>query len=62
MAITRARDNGKDVSTEGDLVIVDDGFHPKKIARTPRVGITKAAEEKRRYVISGNPFVSAKRR
>lgn len=61
MAITRARDNGKDVSTEGDLVIVDDGFRPKKISSTPRVGITKAAEEKRRYVISGNPFVSGKR-
>jgi DNA-3-methyladenine glycosylase len=61
MAITRARHNGKDVSTEGNLVIIDDGFRPQKISRTPRVGITKAAEEKRRYVISGNPFVSGKR-
>lgn len=61
MAITRARDNGKDVSANGDLIIVDDGFRPKKISSTPRVGITRAAEEKLRYMIAGNPFVSGKR-
>ncbi len=55
--ITRARDNGKDV-TKSDLRIVDGGFKPEKIATGPRVGITKAAEERLRYVIEGNAFVS----
>ena len=58
--ITRARDNGKDV-TRSDLRIVDDGYRPRKIAATARVGITKAVEERLRYVIEGNPFVSATR-
>jgi len=61
MAITRTRDNGKDVCASGDLVVVDDGFPAKKIVTTPRVGITKAAEEKLRYLLAGNPFVSVKR-
>ncbi len=59
-AITRARDNGKDV-TRSDLRIVDDGWRPKKISIGPRVGITKAVEERLRYVIGGNPYVSAAR-
>lgn len=59
--ITRARDNGKDVTVpQSDLRIVDDGYKPRKIARGPRVGITKAAEEPLRYVIEGNPFVSGR--
>jgi len=61
MAITRARDNGKDVCAQGDLVVVDDGFHPPKVLSTPRIGISKAAEDKLRYLLSGNPFVSGKR-
>ena len=61
MSITRARDNGKDVCADGDLIVVDDGFCVKKVAVTPRVGITKAAEEELRYVIAGNAFVSGKR-
>jgi DNA-3-methyladenine glycosylase len=61
MAITRARDNGKDVTLAGDLFIADDGFLPQKIASTPRIGISKAADEKLRYLISGNPYVSGKR-
>ena len=61
MAITRARDNGKDVTVPGDLIVVDDGFRPPKIASTVRVGITRAAAEPWRYIISGNPYVSGKR-
>jgi DNA-3-methyladenine glycosylase len=61
LAITRDRDNGKDVTGKSDLMIVDDGFRPRKIVSTPRVGITKAAEEKLRYVIGGNLYVSGKR-
>ena len=55
--ITRSRDNGKDV-TGSDLRIVDEGYEPAKIATTRRIGITKAAEEKLRYVIEGNVYVS----
>ena len=61
-SITRERDNDKDVtSRRSDLQIVDDGFKPQHIATTVRIGITKAADEKLRYIIAGNPFVSGKR-
>jgi len=57
--ITRERDNDKDLtSIASDLRIVDDGFRPEKIVRTPRIGITKAAHEELRFVIAGNAFVS----
>ena len=62
LGITRERDNGKDVtSAASDLRIVDDGFVPRRVARTPRIGIRKAAEAMLRYVIAGNPYVSAAR-
>ena len=62
LGITRARDNGKDVTATGsDLRIVDDGYKPPRVATGPRVGITKAVEEPLRYVIEGNPFVSGQR-
>ncbi len=61
-AITRLRDNDKDVtSPRSDLQIVDDGFRPRRVARTPRVGITKSAADLLRYVVSDNPFVSGRR-
>ncbi len=60
--ITRERDNDKDVTAaESDLRIVDDGFRPEKVAVTPRIGITKAAQEELRFVIAGNVFVSGKK-
>ncbi|HEU5452953.1 MAG TPA: DNA-3-methyladenine glycosylase [Terriglobales bacterium] len=60
--ITRERDNGKDFSSgDSDLVIVDDGYGRARIATTPRVGITKAAQNRLRYVIVDNEFVSGKR-
>lgn len=62
MGITRPRDNGKDLTRFTDLTILDDGFRPRPVARSPRVGITKAAEEQLRYLIRGNPFVSETRR
>lgn len=59
MGITRARDNTKDLtSPPSGLWLADDGFRLRRIARTPRIGISKAADEKLRYVISGNGFVS----
>jgi DNA-3-methyladenine glycosylase len=60
LGITRPRDNGKDLTTFSDLTILDDGFHIRKVGTTPRVGITKAADEKLRYVVAGNPFVSGR--
>jgi DNA-3-methyladenine glycosylase len=57
--ITRERDNEKDLtSPKSDLFIVDDGFRPRRIEITPRIGITKAADRPLRYIIAGNKFVS----
>lgn len=60
--ITRARDNGKDLtSAKSDLWIADDGSPSPRVATTVRIGITKAADMPLRYVIPGNPFVSGKK-
>jgi DNA-3-methyladenine glycosylase len=60
--ITRPRDNDKDLTDAGsDLFLADDGYRTKRVLRTARVGITKAAEKPLRYVIAGNEFVSGKR-
>ena len=61
-AITRERDNGKDLTdATSDLFIANDGYSPDRILVTPRVGISKAAERPLRYLIAGNPFVSGPR-
>ena len=58
-AITRVRDNEKDLtSPRSDLWVADDGFVPSKIVATKRIGITKAAERPLRYIIASNPYVS----
>ena len=57
--ITRERDNGKNLTNSAsDLFVAEDGFHPRRLSITKRVGITKAAEMPLRYVIAGNEFVS----
>jgi DNA-3-methyladenine glycosylase len=63
LAITRDRDNGKDLTdpAASDLWLADDGFRPERIGVTPRIGITKATDEPLRFIIAGNPFVSGKR-
>ena len=61
LGITRARDNGKDVTAaRADLRIVDESHEPVRVATGPRVGIAKAVEEQLRYVIAGNAYVSGK--
>ncbi len=63
LGITRARDNGCDVTApDSGLWVGDDGYRPAHIAATPRIGITKAAAAELRYVMAGNAFVSAQRR
>jgi len=60
--ITRERDNGSDLtSRRSTLWIGDDGFRPGRIALTPRIGITKAAERRLRYILAANRFVSGKK-
>jgi DNA-3-methyladenine glycosylase len=60
--ITRARDNGCDLtSPRSSLWIGDDGFRPRGIRQTPRIGITKAAEQALRYLVGGNAFVSGRK-
>jgi len=62
LGITRARDNGKDLtSRRSDLWFADDGYRPARIAATPRIGIRKAVERPLRFVIAGNAFVSGKK-
>ncbi len=60
--IIRPRDNGKDFTDpRSDLWFADDGYRPKRIAVTARIGIKKAIDEPLRFVIAGNPFVSGPR-
>ncbi len=57
--ITRARDNGCDLTAAASsLWIGDDGYSARRIVATPRIGIVKAADKPLRYVLGGNPFVS----
>jgi len=59
LGITRIDHNGIDLTdSAGKLWLGDDGFRPRRIRSTPRVGITKAVKRRLRYLIEGNPFVS----
>jgi len=61
MGITRERDNGKDLVGGSDLVVMDDGFVVKEIIATPRIGITKAADQLLRFVVAGSEYLSGSR-
>jgi DNA-3-methyladenine glycosylase len=60
--VTREQDNGADLTApESDLQIRDDGFVAREVMVTPRIGITKDADRPARFLLVGNPFVSARR-
>jgi DNA-3-methyladenine glycosylase len=60
--ITRARDNGRDLTSPASgLWIGDDGFRARNIRITPRIGISKAAARPLRYILAGNAFVSGRK-
>jgi DNA-3-methyladenine glycosylase len=60
--ITRTRDNGCDLtSTRSGLWIADGSFRPRRIQITPRIGISKAADQRLRYFLDGSPFVSGRK-
>lgn len=60
--ITRARDNGRDLTSPASgLWIGEDGFRVKNIRITPRIGITQAADRPLRYILAGNTFVSGRK-
>ena len=62
LGITRARDNGKDLTDrQSDLWLADDGYSVERMMTTTRVGIKKAVNEPLRFVIAGNAFVSGPR-
>ncbi len=60
--ITRTRDNGVDLtSSASSLWIGDDGFRARKIEVSARIGITKAADQRLRYHLADNRFVSVRK-
>jgi DNA-3-methyladenine glycosylase len=62
LGITRAGHNGVDLcSAASPLYLADDGHGRVQVARTPRIGITKAAAARLRFVAAGSGFVSGKR-
>jgi DNA-3-methyladenine glycosylase len=57
--ITRKGDNGKSLTTtNSDLQLADDGYRVRRVLVTRRIGISKSADERLRYIIAGNAFVS----
>jgi DNA-3-methyladenine glycosylase len=63
LGITRAKDNGLDLTgAAGRLGLVEDDFQCGEIRVTPRIGISKAADWPLRFFIAGNPCVSARGR
>lgn len=62
LGITRVRDNDRDLtSPRSGLWLADDGFVPRQIIATPRIGISKAADRLLRFAIAGNLYVSGRR-
>lgn len=59
--ITRHAINGIDVTQpKSPLQVADDGFDPKEIIATPRIGIRKAADMPLRFLLKGNLHISGR--
>lgn len=57
--ITRTRDNGRNFTSPGSILrLADDGYRPRRIVTTARVGIRKDSGKRLRFVIAGNPYAS----
>jgi DNA-3-methyladenine glycosylase len=56
-AIDRSLD-GVDVFAHPRLWLADAGAFPARVRRSPRIGITAAAERKLRFYAAGSPYVS----
>lgn len=62
LGITRAKHNGLDFTlAESPLQILDDGYRPKSIVATPRIGITKAVDEPLRFIEGGEKLLRIKK-
>lgn len=58
LSITRADNGMKLTDATQSLYLAEDDFPKPRVKTTPRIGITKAADLKLRYLVVGNPFVS----
>ena len=57
--ITRARDNDRDLTDpRSGLWMADDGFRPRHILRTPRIGIRKAVGHRLRFLLPPMEYLS----
>ena len=56
LGVTRSHD-GLDL-TRGSAVWIADGSPPGRVLRTPRIGLSVAAEKRWRFVEEGSPFAS----
>jgi DNA-3-methyladenine glycosylase len=63
LGITRPRHNGCDLcSRQGGLYIAEgDAELAPRVVATPRINVTRAPHHEYRFLLSGNPFVSARR-
>jgi DNA-3-methyladenine glycosylase len=56
------RHDGLNLFTDEQLWIGDDGHRIKSIGESVRIGLTKAADERLRYFVTGSPYLSGTRR
>ncbi|MBV9718445.1 MAG: DNA-3-methyladenine glycosylase [Candidatus Eremiobacteraeota bacterium] len=57
LAIDRSFD-GIDLSANQQLWLAEDGSVCARVRRSPRIGITQAADRRLRFYVAGSPFVS----